>query len=44
VVEPHRVLFVTGRLAEPSLRRLLAEMSPPFAYDVVVMRITVAAV
>jgi dihydropteroate synthase-like protein len=43
VVEPHRVLFVTGRLAEPSLRRLLAEMSPPFAYDVVVMRITVAA-
>ena len=40
---PQRVLFVTGRLAEPSLRRLLAEMSPPFAYDVVVMRITVAA-
>jgi len=40
---PHRVAFVTGRLAEPSLRRLLAEMSPPFAYDVVVMRITVAA-
>ena len=23
-MEPHRVLFVTGRLAEPSLRRLLA--------------------
>jgi len=41
--ELHRVAFVTGRLAEPSLRRLLAEMSPPFAYDVVVMRITVAA-
>jgi hypothetical protein len=41
--EPQRVAFVTGRLAEPSLRRLLAEMSPPFAYDIVVMRITVAA-
>ena len=40
---PHRVLFVTGRLAEPSLRRLLAGMAPPFAYDVVVLRITVAA-
>jgi dihydropteroate synthase len=43
MTEAHRVLFVTGRLAEPSLRRLLADMSPPFAYDVVVMRITVAA-
>ena len=41
--EPHRVAFVTGRLAEPSLRRLLAEMAPPFAYDVIVLRITVAA-
>jgi dihydropteroate synthase len=39
----HRVAFITGRLAEPSLRRLLADMSPPFAYDIVVMRITVAA-
>jgi len=37
------VLFVTGRLAEPSLRRLLADMAPPFAYDVIVLRITVAA-
>jgi dihydropteroate synthase len=43
IVEPQRVLFVTGRLAEPSLRRLLAEMAAPFTYDVVVMRITVAA-
>jgi dihydropteroate synthase len=42
-MEPHRVLFVTGRLAEPSLRGLLADMSAPFAYDVAVMRITVAA-
>ena len=41
--EPHRALFVTGRLAEPSLRRMLAQMAPPFAYDVVVLRITVAA-
>ena len=31
---PRRVLFVTGRLAEPALRRVLEEMAPPFAYDV----------
>jgi len=37
------VLFVTGRLAEPALRRTLAEMAPAFAYDVAVMKITVAA-
>jgi len=41
--EPRRVLFVTGKLAEPALRRTLGEMAPPFAYDVAVMRITVAA-
>ena len=40
---PTRVLFVTGRLAEPALRRVLAEMAPPFAYDVAVLNITVAA-
>jgi hypothetical protein len=40
---PRRVAFVTGRLAEPALRRTLAEMAPPFAYDVTVLRITVAA-
>src|SRR5258706_15711668 len=40
---PRRVLFVTGRLAEPALRRVLAEMAPPFAYDVTVLKITVAA-
>jgi dihydropteroate synthase len=40
---PRRVLFVTGRLAEPALRRVLAEMAPPFAYDVAVLKITVAA-
>jgi dihydropteroate synthase len=40
---PRRVLFVTGRLAEPALRRVLAEMTPPFAYDVAVLGITVAA-
>src|SRR2546428_2892747 len=40
---PRRVLFVTGRLAEPALRHTLGEMAPPFAYDVAVMRITVAA-
>jgi len=40
---PARVVFVTGRLAEPALRRTLADMAPPFAYDVVVLKITVAA-
>jgi dihydropteroate synthase len=38
-----RVLFVTGKLAEPALRRVLAETSLPFNADVAVMRITVAA-
>jgi dihydropteroate synthase len=38
-----RVSFVTGTLAEPSLRRVLADMAPPFAYDVAVLKITVAA-
>jgi dihydropteroate synthase len=41
--DPRRVLFVTGRLAEPALRRVLADMAPPFAYDVSVLGITVAA-
>jgi dihydropteroate synthase len=40
---PRRVLFVTGRLAEPALRRVLAEMAPPFACEVSVLGITVAA-
>jgi len=40
---PRRVLFVTGKLAEPALRRTLGEMAPAFAYDVAVMKITVAA-
>jgi dihydropteroate synthase len=38
-----RVLFVTGRLAEPALRRTLADMAPPFAAEVAVLKITVAA-
>ena len=42
-LEARHVVFVTGRLAEPALRRVLAEMSPPFAYDVAVLGITVAA-
>jgi dihydropteroate synthase-like protein len=37
------VLFVTGTLAEPALRRMLDDMSPAFACDVAVLRITVAA-
>jgi dihydropteroate synthase len=40
---PHRVLFVTGKLAEPALRRVLNEMQSPFKADVAVMKITVAA-
>jgi len=38
-----RMLFVTGKLAEPALRRVLADMAPPFHYDVAVQKITVAA-
>src|SRR5688500_9046920 len=41
--EPRRVLFVTGRLAEPALRRVLADMAPPFQCDVAPLKITVAA-
>jgi dihydropteroate synthase-like protein len=42
-VTPSRVLFVTGRLAEPALRRVLEGMAPPFACDLAVLKITVAA-
>jgi dihydropteroate synthase-like protein len=41
--EPRRVLFVTGQLAEPALRNMLAHMNAPFACDVAALRITVAA-
>lgn len=39
------ILFVTGKLAEPALRRTLAEIAPTcgFAYSVAVLPITVAA-
>jgi dihydropteroate synthase len=40
---PRRVLFVTGKLAEPALRRTVAEMAPAFAWEVAVLKITVAA-
>ncbi len=42
---PPRILFVTGKLAEPALRRQLADLAPAvgFAFDVAVMPITVAA-
>ena len=40
---PNRVLFVTGKLAEHALRRVLQEMQPPFEANVAVMKITVAA-
>ena len=36
-------LFLTGKIAAPSLRSLLRGMEPPFEYDVHVMPITVAA-
>src|SRR5580698_2385744 len=40
-----RYLFVTGKLAEPSLRRVLAELAPKagFEAEVAVLPITVAA-
>jgi dihydropteroate synthase-like protein len=42
---PARILFVTGKLAEPSLRRVLAELAPKagFEPEVAVLPITVAA-
>jgi dihydropteroate synthase len=40
---PRHVLFVTGKLAEHALRRVIQEMQPPFEADVAVMKITVAA-
>lgn len=43
MTSPTRVLFVTGRLAEPALRRVLSDMVPPFVCEVAVMKITVAA-
>ena len=41
---PH-ILFMTGKLAEPSLRRMLADLAPRvgFEYSVAVLPITVAA-
>jgi dihydropteroate synthase len=41
--EPSRVLFVTGRLAEPALRRVLEVTAFPFACEIAVLKITVAA-
>src|SRR5207249_918512 len=40
-----RTLFVTGKLAEPALRRLLAELGPKAGldYSIAVLPITVAA-
>ena len=40
---PRRVLFVTGKLAEPALRRTITQMAPAFAWEVAVLKITVAA-
>ena len=42
---PERILFVTGRLAEPSLREILAPLAvrAGFEYEVAVLGISVAA-
>lgn len=40
---PNKILFVTGRLAEPALRRTLAGLTLPCAYEIVVMPISIAA-
>lgn len=40
---PGRVLLVTGRLAEPALRRVVSGMATPFDCQVAVLGITVAA-
>jgi dihydropteroate synthase-like protein len=37
------VLFVTGKLAEPALRRIVADLDLPHGADVAVLKITVAA-
>src|SRR5687767_2945915 len=42
---PQQILFVTGKLAEPSLRKVLAELAPVAGFEpqIAVMPITVAA-
>ena len=40
---PRRVLFVTGKLAEPALRKVVAELGPAVVGEIAVLRITVAA-
>lgn len=41
---PERILFITGRLAEPQVRRVLRDMEPTeFEYKVHVMGVSVAA-
>ncbi len=44
-MQPEQLHFVTGKLAEPSLRQVLAELAPRagFLYTVEVLNITVAA-
>jgi dihydropteroate synthase-like protein len=43
MAEAGQTLFVTGRLAEPSLRRVITALAPPFEWSIAVMKITVAA-
>ena len=40
---PNKVLFVTGKLAAPLLRDTMARAKPGFAYEIAVLKISVAA-
>jgi len=40
---PEHILFLTGKLAEPQLRRVLEEMKPEFGYTIHQLGLTVAA-
>lgn len=40
---PEKLLFVTGKLAEPALRATLKKAKLPFDYEIAVMKISVAA-
>ncbi len=42
---PEQILFITGKLAEPALRRTLVELAPRanFVFEIAIMPITVAA-
>jgi len=45
MTSPERILFITGKLAEPALQRTLTELAPRanFTFEIAIMPITVAA-